>query len=422
MNILRLKILSFIWITLGVVGSSWADQRYDLDCLSRDGSEICSIRPYHYPLESKEINEITNISILNENNKLDFKFSKFKEQQDSIAFLFLVDTSDPRRGATIEIVRKLLSDLFKLSDKSTLLGLATFDSKLDIISPVGVERTSLLNSLNKLNASGLTTELYRSVQSAINYFSNINTARKVIVLVSDGKSEDIAYTSSDVVKLANEKNIIIYSIGVLEKKNDPSRQTLMKLTEETGGAYFDYSDDISSDFYKYAMTGGLIEVNLDGLYGEKSIKFNLLLSNNETIMFSRNVELGWGDALRGITVNNKKYLALFFIAVVLLFFLFKRSTRVIVARLRMLDNSQKTFDIQSSLVKLGRNVKCDIQLQNDSVSSFHAAIRNRDGVFTISDINSLNGTMVNGGNVGKAEIFNGDEIQLGEVRLKFSTV
>lgn len=78
----------------------------------------------------------------------------------------------------------------------------------------------------------------------------------------------------------------------------------------------------------------------------------------------------------------------------------------------------RTFD--GGFVRIGRSRENDIILENLSVSREHAQIRYHDDRYTIIDLNSANGTMVNGVRVSKAEIVHEDVITIGKHKLYFS--
>ena len=54
-----------------------------------------------------------------------------------------------------------------------------------------------------------------------------------------------------------------------------------------------------------------------------------------------------------------------------------------------------------------------------TVSRKHAVLSQKDGVFTIEDQGSLNGTFVNRKRVESAHVEDGDELQIGKYRLTF---
>ena len=70
---------------------------------------------------------------------------------------------------------------------------------------------------------------------------------------------------------------------------------------------------------------------------------------------------------------------------------------------------------------IGRNPTTDITLLDESISREHAIVAwdAEGGVFTIEDLQSTNGTRVNGKRVRSSPLADGDEIQVGHTRFRF---
>ncbi|MDQ6776799.1 MAG: FHA domain-containing protein [Actinomycetota bacterium] len=66
---------------------------------------------------------------------------------------------------------------------------------------------------------------------------------------------------------------------------------------------------------------------------------------------------------------------------------------------------------------LGRHPACDVVLSDLSVSRRHARLRFHDGAWTLRDLDSTNGTKVNGLRVGRCALRPGDRVALGTERL-----
>ncbi len=67
---------------------------------------------------------------------------------------------------------------------------------------------------------------------------------------------------------------------------------------------------------------------------------------------------------------------------------------------------------------LGRSSSCDIVLSDPSISRRHLRLRSRDGRWALEDLGSMNGTTLNGRSVGRCELRPGDDLRLGDTRLK----
>ena len=72
-------------------------------------------------------------------------------------------------------------------------------------------------------------------------------------------------------------------------------------------------------------------------------------------------------------------------------------------------------------ITIGRAATCGLHIDDTYVSSVHARIFNRSGVFVIEDLDSRNGTVLNGNQLTTAtELRPGDRIQFGTTLLEFS--
>jgi hypothetical protein len=86
--------------------------------------------------------------------------------------------------------------------------------------------------------------------------------------------------------------------------------------------------------------------------------------------------------------------------------------------LAILHDSQRT-PIEGAVIQIGRAPGCDIVLDDRNVSRRHAEIRRRGPVVVLIDLDSTNGTIVNGRRVREHPLADGDRITLGNSRLTF---
>src|SRR5208282_1647798 len=69
---------------------------------------------------------------------------------------------------------------------------------------------------------------------------------------------------------------------------------------------------------------------------------------------------------------------------------------------------------------LGRHPNNSIQLLDKIVSKEHCILEQREGIFILRDLGSLNGTYINGERVrGEQALKHGDEIALGSTRARY---
>jgi len=80
------------------------------------------------------------------------------------------------------------------------------------------------------------------------------------------------------------------------------------------------------------------------------------------------------------------------------------------------------YPLDKVLLKIGSHRSNDIVLEDTTVSRYHATISRRLGRFTLADLDSTNGTSVNGIRIkGTAILKPGDEVRFGAMRFAFLT-
>jgi hypothetical protein len=79
----------------------------------------------------------------------------------------------------------------------------------------------------------------------------------------------------------------------------------------------------------------------------------------------------------------------------------------------------KRHEVTKQHFVLGRSRECDLELADPNVSRRHAELRQEGTVFWIVDLDSTNGTEVNGERATRARLEHGDRITLGSTELVF---
>jgi len=78
-----------------------------------------------------------------------------------------------------------------------------------------------------------------------------------------------------------------------------------------------------------------------------------------------------------------------------------------------LERDQR-FDLIGGL-SVGRSKDADVRIDDRYASSIHARVFSREGRFFVEDMNSTNGTLLNGATLeGEAEAIDGDTVQIGD--------
>lgn len=85
------------------------------------------------------------------------------------------------------------------------------------------------------------------------------------------------------------------------------------------------------------------------------------------------------------------------------------------------DFEGMSYELSSDETLIGRNPTTHITLLDEGISREHTMIMydEVDSEYVIEDLQSTNGTKVNGKRVRSATLTHGDEIQIGHTRFKF---
>ncbi|MGD9830633.1 MAG: FHA domain-containing protein, partial [Hyphomicrobiaceae bacterium] len=218
------------------------------------------------------------------------RFTSFDHTKQSTAWLFLIDNSDSRRARTVQKSVEVVMKLAEKREGKRQFGLAIFSDKLTVLAPLSATKETFDEEAGKIKAAGSATELYRSVKDAIELMGKEAADRKAVVVISDGKAEDRAYTHEQVVAAAKKHGVTIYGIGYAERASDfPHLQVLRRMAEETGGSYVQASistkelpEDYFDKFFGYVENGGRLQIPLNDLEGKQEFEITAELDDGRT--------------------------------------------------------------------------------------------------------------------------------------------
>ncbi len=77
------------------------------------------------------------------------------------------------------------------------------------------------------------------------------------------------------------------------------------------------------------------------------------------------------------------------------------------------------YPIDKTRAVIGRDRDTQIALKDPLVSRQHAAILFQDGRFLLKDLDSTNGTQINGASIKEADLRHGDTFRVGDTVLQF---
>ncbi|HZS43941.1 MAG TPA: VWA domain-containing protein [Blastocatellia bacterium] len=124
-------------------------------------------------------------------------------------------------------------------DNIFLLG---FNRKVSLLRDYTSDDGAILSSVLGAKAHG-TTALYDAVYMGLEKAKQGRNARKVLLVISDGEDNSSRYTLREIKRLAQESDVVVYSIGIMDSGNMTpldmeGADALNQLAEITGGKAF----------------------------------------------------------------------------------------------------------------------------------------------------------------------------------------
>ena len=90
--------------------------------------------------------------------------------------------------------------------------------------------------------------------------------------------------------------------------------------------------------------------------------------------------------------------------------------------LSLAGNVVRKYPFEKDKITVGRDAECDISIDNVAVSRTHATVTAAEGQFILEDLQSGNGTFVNGEKISTQALQSGDAFVIGKYSLLFEAV
>jgi hypothetical protein len=325
--------------------------------------------------------------------------------------------------------------------------------------------------------AGGDTELYEGVYKGLDYlYEDKNLPKnKALIVLSDGKDEGTAYSDDEAIEKALEYGIPIFSIGYHTKAEKKYLRVLERMAYKTGGQYNDAPsikdiDEVYDAVYEQiqaqqsiCFTASVFEA--DSL--DHTIHVNIVTeegTGNTSLVF---------QSPSGKNKKSNNWLAMAAILIILFsvsYYINKRNKQNAEDEKQRLEKEKESLEreladekqsqVQPDMTEkvepdprytvisgrpggqmaklqfyfengplsgqsfsisdgmtIGRSDSNLLTVSDQTVSGKHAKIVVKGGAFSIADLNSTNGTMVNGQKISEMPIKTGDKVQIGKVNI-----
>lgn len=392
----------------------------------------------------------------------------FQNTGEGVGYIFLVDISKSLHSRQLLQIKRSLQRWLEGMGPHDQAALVTFGQQVSRVREFTADRFSLNNAIGSLAATDMETSLYAGLLEAISLGRNQTPglpSRRAIVVLSDGMDDSLTGVSVDeVFKQNREYRVPIYSIGFATPPvNDAKRdglKVLGMLSRQSGGyfvqadpelfdAAYEKQQRLITQAYRLSVNcaecvadGQLYHINLTWSDGQRtlndSLDMRLLPARSAGIEQTPApaVESRWSMLLLAVAV------AAFLLGLMLVYRQRLAQPKLAPAvenpppprpvakpvaghsvKLTVVAGVRKGRIYQLNIAEqatLGRADNCDLCLDDDvEISNQHTLLQLKNGKLISRDLNSTNGTLVNGVPIhNDYPLRSGDLLLLGRTELR----
>jgi VWFA-related protein len=434
-----------------------------IDVLNENGEPVADLTPANFT------------ATLGTNPVQVTRLRPFKDSGEGVAYVFLVDVSKsispPDFKSMQEAMKKWIANL-RPGDR---IAICSFGDGYRVVADFKNDKQELNSALAVLAPHDMSTHLYQAMNSAIDLEHRADAdlpARRVLILLSDGKDEGSATTSQDVVQQLQISHIPIYVIGYSRLRKVQRQRyldVLRRFAELSGGVYQESSGNNFEQVYGtiqrailrvFIVDLSCVKCTADGkaypLLITLSRAGRSLSSSVDVIPVSARKAR---DAEPTSPANQDFWkqiphwmyqVAGLILLAVLFFFALKRGRKVkpelekraqaqvasttdaqpmqpatqkgVAMTLAVMAGKERgrvyDFQLVDTLV-IGRAKGCDVVLEDERVSNRHCEIALCNRSIVIYDLDSKNSTFVKGVPIrGRHKVEDEDTLLLGETELR----
>ena len=422
-------------------------------------------------------------SVKGRSEPLEADFKGFDASSNSLTGMFLVQTLDPARRATLVQMVDAIVRIAEQRDGNRRLTAYSFDNDLSLLADFDASKRDFERQVRAIKAATLPSQLYKTSLDAIAKLAKEKGDRKALVVLGDGQSDDTADEHDQVVKAAKAAGVVVHALGFL---GSAGRFAQVSGAAAAGGRNGRLSQ--GSPGRRHAKVcgqqqvrcrrapaealenGGSLKMTLKEPPGSVTVTMTATFSDGRTESIERSFALAappaspqpppqpqaqpsqggagpvaeptapaaWYERLLSWALANLALAVVIGAALiagaaglaVLAVNSFSARTpeatlpvqeERVYGWLEMLDGAATRYPLRTTNARIGRHRDNDICLQNDSISRRHALLHfNADNRrFRITDLGGDNGVIVNKVKQQSHELSDGDLVELGEVRLRF---
>jgi hypothetical protein len=171
-------------------------------------------------------------------------FLSFTTVGKAAAVLAVVDRGNRARQRQVALIGQDLPRIIeaaRAAGPNNRFGIGQVSDRFEMLAQIGAARDEVTRVSAAIRADSTVGDAGRLVPDAIRQLTLAQAERFVLLLASDGKTDDRAYGREDVIRAARDAKVIVIALAYRERPDaaGPESGSLRRLAEETGGLYLD---------------------------------------------------------------------------------------------------------------------------------------------------------------------------------------
>jgi len=360
----------------------------------------------------------------------------------STAVLFLVDTGSSSTPEALGGYGESIVKMAMMADLHQSYALASFDTDVRMLSDEFGDGRKIDLVVRGLQSTKNSVNPARGLRQAIDILSMQDAYRKGLYIFSDNLARSSMPDVDALIDYANDNNVSVYCIGVIPA-GQIENSSLMRLILLTGGMYIEAAGEnrvIPPFFLLQPLikldSGGRVAIDLSERYkllfgGDDVLSVLFTYGEGQTIIeipvSVRGPTLAefWNSEIitNKVTVALLIFSGIFLMVITAMLLFWRKGAHGTFAFLEEYSGRKNPFVLKRGKSTIGRVEGNALVLQDESVSAEHAVIQwGDDGVITLTDLESANGTFCNGQQISSLVLYDDAQIEMGQIRLLFRKI
>ncbi|PKL15482.1 MAG: hypothetical protein CVV49_21155 [Spirochaetae bacterium HGW-Spirochaetae-5] len=179
------------------------------------------------------------------------KVKDISSSTDSLYLVFAIDSSKSISKEYLEKIKKSAGEIADSAGANDRIAVLRFNDKIKLLNNFSSNKMEIINSIKSVERHGSNTVMFDAIYDSIEFLSRVKSARKGVVVFTDGKDEGSSLSNDDVIKFGKETGIPVYFIISSACKNPAPLSRVSKLT---GGSLISCGDKSITGIYKVILS------------------------------------------------------------------------------------------------------------------------------------------------------------------------